>query len=136
MTDHLIQPHGGTLVDLLVDEDRRGDLQAASRDWPSWNLTSRQVCDLELLMNGSFSPLRGFMGRADYESICGSMRLADGTLWPIPVMLDVSEESAEGLTSGGPLHSGPLLRGAPASLPSQHGQTVAAQSGDADGWAP
>ena len=51
MTDHLVQPHGGVLVDLVVDADRAAELTSQSRDWPSWDLTPRQVCDLELLMN-------------------------------------------------------------------------------------
>ena len=65
MPTHLIQPHGGLLRDLVVRDERREELQAASRDWPSWDLTPRQVCDLELLLNGGFSPLSGFMGRGD-----------------------------------------------------------------------
>jgi sulfate adenylyltransferase len=90
----LIEPHGGTLVDLLPDEELAAELKAASEDWPSWDLTPRQLCDLELLLNGAFSPLSGFMSRADYESVCESMRLADGTLWPMPITLDVGEELA------------------------------------------
>ncbi len=82
---HLIAPHGGELIDLLADADRAAELKAASRDWPSWDLTPRQFCDLELLLNGGFSPLTGFMEKADYDSVCERMRLADGTLWPIPV---------------------------------------------------
>jgi sulfate adenylyltransferase len=58
---------------------------------PSWRLTVRQACDLELISCGAFAPLRTFMGRDDFESVCLRMRLADGTLWPIPVMLDVPE---------------------------------------------
>src|SRR4051812_5529868 len=100
MTGHLNSPHGGSLVDLLVSEDRADELKAASRDWPSWDLSARQLCDLELLANGGFSPLTGFMGKADYESVCSSMRLADGALWTIPVVLDVTEEFAEGLSEG------------------------------------
>jgi sulfate adenylyltransferase len=100
MTDHLIQPHGGTLVDLIVTPDRAADLKEASRDWPSWDLTERQICDLELLMNGGFSPLSGFMTRADYEPVVEGMRLADGTLWPIPITLDVPEKLAETLEPG------------------------------------
>jgi sulfate adenylyltransferase len=100
---HLIAPHGGALVDLLVNRDRAAELRAQSAGWPSWDLTPRQVCDLELLLNGGFSPLRGFLGRADYESVCDRMRLADGTLWPIPVTLDVPAELAERLEPGATL---------------------------------
>ena len=65
MTDHLIAPHGGSLVDLLASAERAAELKEASRDWPSWDLTPRQLCDLELLMNGAFSPLQGFMVKKD-----------------------------------------------------------------------
>lgn len=100
MTDHLIPPHGGTLVDLVVDEERAAELKKHSAEWPSWDLTPRQLCDLELLLSGGFSPLRGFLGRADYESVCEHMRLADGTLWPIPVTLDVPAELAATIGPG------------------------------------
>ena len=103
MSTHLVEPHGGALQNLIVSDGRRAEIQAASRDWPSWDLTARQLCDLELLLNGGFSPLTGFMGRADYEKVCESMRLADGTLWPIPITLDVTEEMAKGLESGSAL---------------------------------
>lgn len=97
--NHLISPHGGTLVNLLVDSQKGEELKAESKGWKSWDLTFRQLCDLELLLNGGFSPLCGFMGRTDYESVCSSMRLADGTLWPLPIILDVSEEFAQTLTA-------------------------------------
>lgn len=100
MADHLITPHGGTLVNLIVDAPRTVELRAASRDWPSWDLTPRQLCDLELLLNGGFSPLRGFITRTDYEQVCGDMRLSDGTLWPMPITLDVPEGFAEALSAG------------------------------------
>jgi sulfate adenylyltransferase len=64
------------------------------------DLTPRQLCDLELLLNGAFSPLRGFMTREDYDSVCSEMRLANGGLWPIPIMLDVSDEFADRLEHG------------------------------------
>ena len=102
MTDHIIAPHGGTLVDLQA-EDAAAALKAESRDWPSHDLDSRQLCDLELLLNGAFSPLTGFLAKADYARVCEEMRLADGTLWPIPIMLDVSEELAKTLTAGSKL---------------------------------
>ena len=100
MKDHLNPPHGGELVNLLATPERTLELQAHSRDWPSWDLTDRQLCDLELLLTGGFSPLRGFMNRADYESTCGKMRLANGTLWPMPITLDVPEEFARKVGPG------------------------------------
>ena len=103
MTDHLIAPHGGTLVNLIADADRTTAIKAESRDWPSFDLTPRQLCDLELMMNGAFSPLTGFLTRADYDSVCRDMRLADGTLWPIPITLDVPEELGASLSPGSDL---------------------------------
>ena len=100
MTDHLISPHGGTLVNLEATEERTAELRAESVNWPSWDLTERQICDLELLMSGGFSPLNGFMGKDDYERVCTEMRLKDGTLWPIPITLDISEQAAESLSPG------------------------------------
>jgi len=100
MQRHLIEPHGGALVNLTVDDSRAKELTDLSRDFPSWDLTPRQLCDLELLLNGGFSPLKGFLTQADYESVCEKMRLADGTLWPMPVTLDVPEEIAKSLTPG------------------------------------
>jgi len=99
----LVSPHGGALVDLLVEEDRVAELRARSADWPSWDLTPRQLCDLELLLCGGFSPLLGFLGQADYESVVSRMRLADGTLWPMPVTLDVTSELAARLGPGASL---------------------------------
>jgi sulfate adenylyltransferase len=103
MQTRLIPPHGGTLKELLVDGPRSAKLKEASRDWPSWDLTDRQMRDLELLLNGGFSPLEGFMSRADYERVRDGMRLADGTLWPIPITLNVTSALAETLVSGKPL---------------------------------
>ena len=100
MTDHLIAPHGGTLVDLFVDADRAASVKAESRDWPSHDLTPRQLCDLELLLTGGFSPLTGFMGRAGYDRVCAEMRLEDGTLWPLPIVLDIPDELAKSLGPG------------------------------------
>src|SRR5258708_24217924 len=84
----------------MAGGERVNELRTESIAWPSWDLTPRQICDLELLLNGGFSPLRGFMTRADYEPVVHNMRLADGTLWPIPVTLDVTEELAGRLRSG------------------------------------
>ena len=97
---HLPEPHGGQLVDLLVDTDRAAQLRQEIVDLPSLTLNSRHLCDIELLMNGAFSPLTGFMGPADYERVLEDMRLAEGTLWPIPITLDVPTKTAAGLSPG------------------------------------
>ena len=103
MTDKLNAPHGGELVDLMAAENRRAELLELSRDYPSWTLTPRQLCDLEMLISGAFSPLRGFMTQAEHNAVCEGMRLPDGTLWPIPITLDLTEEAASPLSAGSKL---------------------------------
>jgi sulfate adenylyltransferase len=88
------------LVDLQVDAARGAELKAESAHWMSWDLTPRQLCDLELLTVGGFSPLQGFMTRAQYDAVCATMRLPDGALWPIPITLDVTEAAAAKLAPG------------------------------------
>jgi sulfate adenylyltransferase len=94
------EPHGGQLKDLFLTESQADEEKARAGSYRSWDLTQRQVCDLDLLMNGAFSPLEGFLGERDYESVCEQMRLADGLLWPMPITLDVTEGFAEGLKAG------------------------------------
>jgi sulfate adenylyltransferase len=103
VVDHLVAPHGGRLVDLRADPRRAERLRQESIGWRSWDLTRRQLSALELLVTGGFSPLTGFLGQADYLSVCRSMRLADGTLWPVPVVLDLPEDLARSLSAGDPL---------------------------------
>ncbi|MEY3307981.1 MAG: hypothetical protein RLZZ413_2019 [Pseudomonadota bacterium] len=88
------------IPELYVSSDSAAKLKIAAGSLPSWDLTARQVCDLELLMNGGFNPLKGFQSEADYTSTVETMRTADGALWPIPVTLDVSEKFAEGVAPG------------------------------------
>jgi len=97
---HLIAPHGGELVDLSVSTERAAELKNHSREWPSWDLSPRQICDLELLLSGGFSPLHGFMTRPDYDGVCRNMKLASGVLWPMPITLDVTEQFAKSLKPG------------------------------------
>jgi sulfate adenylyltransferase len=97
---HLIGPYHGDLVSLQASDERVDTLKAASRDWPSWDLTPHQVADLELLMNGGMSPLSGFMPQSEVDAVCRDLRLTDGTLWPVPVTLDVSEAVGGSLSEG------------------------------------
>ncbi len=99
-TSHLVSPHGGELVNLIVQPEHAEQLKSQSREWLSWDLTPRQICDVELLLSGGFSPLRGFMNKADYEGVSHNMKLASGLLWPMPITLDVTEDFAKKLTSG------------------------------------
>src|SRR5215203_52835 len=87
--DGLIAPYGGRLVDLLVPPDQREAVHAGAAGLPAILLSERAVCDLELLATGAFSPLDRFMGQADYRRVLAEMRLAGGTLFPIPVTLPV-----------------------------------------------
>src|SRR5947208_16172299 len=86
---HLIPPHGGELINLNVDGERAAELKAQSRDFRSWDLTARHIRDLELLLNGGFSPLGGFRTKADYEGVCHKTKRPTGVLWPIPIPLGV-----------------------------------------------
>lgn len=88
------------LTPLLVDEARAEELKRASLDLPSVTLTQRQLCDLELLMYGAFTPLTGFMGRDSYDGVLENSRLPDGSVWPIPVTLDITEKLAESFAVG------------------------------------
>ena len=81
-----------SLHSLIVDKDLSKELIRNSVNFHSWYLSKRQLCDLELLLNGAFSPLNGFMNRQDYESVIETMRLSNGQLWPIPIVFDVYEK--------------------------------------------
>lgn len=98
--NELITPYGGDLAVLFADAARAAALKEAALAMPSWDLSPRQQAEFDLLMSGAFSPLRGYLGRADYERVVKEMRLADGTLWPLPVTLDVSEAVADKLAPG------------------------------------
>ena len=89
------------IPELLVPWNKAQELKKEAAELPSWDLTPRQICDLELLMNGGFHPLKGFLGEDDYNCVVDRMRLRDETLWPIPVTLDVSEGFGEGVKLGG-----------------------------------
>jgi sulfate adenylyltransferase len=88
------------IPELYVSYDSAQKLKAEAADLPSWDLTPRQICDLELLMNGGFHPLKGFQTEADYTGVVETMHTADGALWPIPVTLDVSQKFADTVEPG------------------------------------
>ncbi len=98
--NRLAAPHGGELVNLLVGPGRSAELDAEASNLPQWVLTPRQLCDIEQILTGAFSPLKGFMNRADYEGVRDEMRLTNGTLWPMPIVLDVPSAVASGLSDG------------------------------------
>ena len=93
-------PNHIPVPELYVSYESAQKLKAEAGEMPSWDLTPRQICDLELLMNGGFNPLKGFLGKDDYNNVVENMRLADGTLWPMPITLDVSQDFADALTPG------------------------------------
>tara|TARA_B100001250_G_scaffold256647_1_gene220959 strand:+ start:6379 stop:8043 length:1665 start_codon:yes stop_codon:yes gene_type:complete len=76
----------------MIINNNKQKLKQVSNNYVSWQLTDRQICDLELLLNDAFNPLRGFLNRDDYNSVLEKMRLSDGALWPIPITLDVTDE--------------------------------------------
>ncbi|GAB4432067.1 MAG: sulfate adenylyltransferase [Chloroflexi bacterium OHK40] len=107
-TNPTIPPHGGTLTDRVLRGSARDEAIARARQAPRVTLNEVGLSDLELIATGVFSPLKGFLGRADYERVVGEARLADGTLWPIPITLAVDEAQARALREGEPvaLHAG------------------------------
>ena len=100
MTTSLIAPHGGELCNLYVSEERKKELKSLLINYESWTVTDRQICDLELILNGGFSPLKGFLNKKDYDSVLKNMRLVDGTLWPMPITLDITNEISDKLSQG------------------------------------
>jgi sulfate adenylyltransferase len=108
----LIKPHGGILVNRELDERQREEWIETSARLPKLELSVRVVSDLELIANGGFSPLEGFLGEADYESVLTKMRLANGLPWSIPVTLPVANEDAKKIHIGGDValsHNAQLL---------------------------
>ena len=99
--NELIAPHGGELVDLyIVDEAERYDLVEKAKTLVKRELTERELADLECISTGVYSPLKGFTGEEDYYSIIKNMRLKDGTVWPIPITLQVEDEFASTVNIG------------------------------------
>lgn len=91
-------PHGGVLKDLLArDAPKHDQLEKESETLPAIVLTERQLCDLELILNGGFSPLEGFMNEQDYKGVVEDLRLKDGALFSMPICLDISQKQVQSL---------------------------------------
>ncbi|WP_144864068.1 sulfate adenylyltransferase [Hyella patelloides] len=99
-----IAPHGGTLINRIVTEEQKAEFLAQADSLPKVQLDKRATSDLVMIAIGGFSPISGFMGEADYQGVVDDMRMADGTVWSVPVTLSVSEEVAA------PLKEGSLIR--------------------------
>ena len=97
---HPMQNNLSPIPELYVSYESAQKLKVEAGDLISHDLTPRQTCDLELLMNGGFNPLKGFLSEADYDGVVEELRLADGTLWPMPITLDVSEDFAKTIELG------------------------------------
>ncbi len=97
---HLMLSNLAPIPELFVSYDSAQKLKVEAADLTSWDLKPRQICDLELLMNGGFNPLKGFLTEDDYTGVVENMRTADGALWPIPITLDVNEDFAAGIELG------------------------------------
>lgn len=89
----LISPYGGKLVNLLASMEECEELRGRTGTLTHVQLTPRALCDLELLATGGFSPLGSFMTRRDYERVLGEMRLSDGTIFPLPITLNLARDS-------------------------------------------
>ena len=96
----LIEPHGGKLCNLILEGEALSNLMEEAIGLTSLTLTERQLCDIELILNGAFSPLEGFLNQQDYDRVVEETRLADGTVWPMPITLDVKEDVADQLSAG------------------------------------
>ena len=97
-----IEPHGGTLINRLVPEDEKEQKRIEAAALPRISLDARTISDIEMIGVGAFSPLEGFMNEDDYKSVVDQMRLANGTVWSLPITLAVSDEAAKKLSIGRP----------------------------------
>ncbi len=100
MSNQLIEPHGGTLVDRRLPPDARAHALDAARNLMTVTLDERNLADLECLATGIYSPLDGFVGENDYHAIVEHARLGNGIAWPIPITLQVSDEQAAKISIG------------------------------------
>src|SRR5206468_1472822 len=96
----LVTPHGGTLVNRILQGSALESAKKDAANLPAITLSPREQFDLEMIAIGAFSPLTGFMGQADFNSVCKNIRLANGTVWPIPVTLCPADDAAASIQVG------------------------------------
>ena len=108
-----IKPHGGTLTTRLVSDDRIQALESEAQSLVTIQVPKREQCDIEMIGNGAFSPLDGFMGEADFHGVCDKMQMANGTSWPIPITCSTDSATADKIDIGSRValtdHNGRLL---------------------------
>ena len=95
-----VAPHGGQLVRRVLEGEAQEEALGRARELPVVELDERELADVEMIGCGALSPLVGFMGRLEYETVIGEMRLADGLLWPLPITLAVTREEAAAIREG------------------------------------
>ena len=98
--EETIAPHGGTLVDRFASPDQATEIRERAPELTHITLSMRETADLDLISVGAMSPLTGFMNKADYSRTVREMRLADGTLWSLPITLSAPADTARGLKGG------------------------------------
>src|SRR3954453_6280405 len=96
----LVSPHGGTLVNRILASGAAKAAALEEKSLPAITLSPREAFDLEMIAIGAFSPLTGFMGEADFKRVCTDLRLANGTVWPIPVILSPADEVSTKINVG------------------------------------
>jgi len=96
----MIEPHGGNLVNKIVDNSGKEELLAAAEEMYHLKLSERDLVEAENIATGLYSPIEGFMSKEDYKSVVENMRLSDGTVWTIPVVLGVDAKDAENIKEG------------------------------------
>src|SRR3972149_4141882 len=93
-------PHGGVLVNRIAPKEQRPELERKAAGLPKIAINAREQSDLDLIAVGAYSPIEGFMGRKDYESVRDTMRLANGRPWSLPIILAVDHDQAKSLHDG------------------------------------
>ena len=112
----LVLPHGGKLKPLLLKGEELNEARGKAKSLHQIRMTTRERDDLIMMGIGAFSPLEGFMGKADWKSVCDDMRMTSGIFWPIPITLSVTKEIAKGRLTGPPMPHGATMAKSPCAI--------------------